>query len=151
MNIVLYEPQIPPNTGNIARLCAALRFPLHLVGKLGFEISDRSLKRAGLDYWEFLTWKCHESLSALIQDVPAARMHFFSKRAGKVYIEARFQPGDYLVFGNETGGLPDWVFRRYPDRFLRIPIFHSGVRSLNLSSSVAVAAYEALRQTGRLV
>lgn len=150
MNIVLIEPQIPPNTGNIARLCAAVQATLHLVGPLGFRLSDRYLKRAGLDYWEYLSLKRHSTLEGFLETVSPERLHFFSKKAPKSYLEAGFKTGDYLVFGSETSGLPGRLSEEYPERFLRIPIFQPDVRSLNLSSSVAIATYEALRQAGRL-
>lgn len=150
MNIVLIEPQIPPNTGNIARLCAAVEATLHLVGPLGFRLSDRYLRRAGLDYWEYLRLKRHSSLDEFLEDIPRDQLHFFSKRARNNYLDASFAPGDYLVFGSETAGLPGRLFEEYPERFLRIPVFHPRVRSLNLSSSVAIATYEALRQVGSL-
>lgn len=147
-NIVLVEPQIPPNTGNVARLCAATEMKLHLVGTLGFEVSDRYLKRAGLDYWEWVDFELHESVEAFFEEIPAERLHFFSKKASQFYCDGEFRPGDYLVFGSETKGLPQWLFDKFPDRFRTIPIFNKNVRSLNLSSAVAVVAYEALRQTG---
>lgn len=150
MNIVLIEPQIPPNTGNIARLCAAVEATLHLVGPLGFRLSDRYLRRAGLDYWEYLRLKRHSSLDEFLEDIPRDQLHFFSKRAHNNYLEASFAADDYLVFGSETAGLPGRLFEEYPERFLRIPVFHPRVRSLNLSSSVAIATYEALRQAGSL-
>ncbi len=150
MRIILVHPQIPPNTGNVARLCAATRIALHLVEPLGFEISDRQLKRAGLDYWQHLKLQLHASLEEALSEIPEERLFFFSKKAAPSYVEAEFGEGSALVFGNETQGLPERLFEKHPDRFWRIPIFHPGVRSLNLSSAVAIAAYEALRQTGRL-
>ena len=150
MRIILVHPQIPPNTGNVARLCAATRIPLHLVEPLGFEISDRRLKRAGLDYWEHLQLHRHASLEEALGEVSEERLFFFSKKAGPSYVEANFGEDCVLVFGNETQGLPGGLVEKHPRRFFRIPILHPGVRSLNLSSAVAIAAYEALRQTGRL-
>ena len=150
MQVVLVEPQIPPNTGNIARLCAATRTPLHLVGSLGFRLTDRHLRRAGLDYWVHVDLHRHVSLQDFLKDLPACRLCFFSKKAKRGYLEAAFREDAYLIFGSETHGLPAWLFQQYPQRFFRIPIFHPGVRSLNLATSVAVALYEALRQTGRL-
>ncbi len=150
MEVALVHPQIPPNTGNVARLCAAVQLPLHLIEPLGFQISDRHLKRAGLDYWKWVEVHRHRSLEGFLQDRPAERLCFFSKKASRSYLEARFDRRDCLVFGNETEGLPSFLHERFPARFFRIPIFHSEVRSLNLSSAVAVAVYEALRQTGTL-
>jgi len=149
-NIVLIEPEIPPNTGNIARLCAATGTHLHLVGKLGFSLDDKHLKRAGLDYWpevKLLRW---ESLAILQQAYPQARYWFTSKKATRSYIEADFKPGDFLVFGKETLGLPEPLLDEQVERSLRIPIFSPAVRSLNLANSAAIILYEALRQTNRL-
>jgi len=150
MQVVLVEPEIPPNTGNVARLCAATQLPLHLVGKLGFEITDRHLKRAGLDYWEWVQIHRHESAKEFFEGIPSDRLFFFSKRAEKTYVNAAFQENDFLVFGSETKGLPQWVFDRYSDQIWRIPIFHPQVRSLNLAGAVSIVVYEALRQIGKL-
>ncbi len=150
MQVVLVEPEIPPNTGNVARLCAATQLPLHLVGELGFQITDRHLKRAGLDYWEWVQIHRHQSVPKFFQGIPADRLFFFSKRAEKTYINAAFREDDFLVFGSETKGLPQWIFERYSDRFWRIPIFHTQVRSLNLAGAVSIVVYEALRQIGKL-
>ncbi len=150
MHVVLVEPEIPPNTGNVARLCAATQLPLHLVGKLGFQITDRHLKRAGLDYWEWVQIQRHESAQEFFEGIPTDRLFFFSKRAEKTYVEAAFQEGDFLVFGSETKGLPQWIFDRYSDHIWRIPIFHPQVRSLNLAGAVSIVVYEALRQMGKL-
>ena len=146
LKIVLVEPQIPPNTGNVARLCAALRLPLFLVGALGFEITDRSLKRAGLDYWPFVDVHLRPDVEAFFASIPVEKMHLFSKRALTPYTSVTYAAGDYLVFGSETKGLPDWLTRRHEDRLRSIPMRTSHVRSLNLSSAVAVATYEAARQ-----
>lgn len=151
MNVVLVEPQIPPNTGNIARLCAATGVPLHLVGSLGFRLTDRYLKRAGLDYWDYVQLERHPSLRKYLAEISSADVFFFSKKGGESYVNADFHGGSSLVFGSETKGLPDWVFEEHEDRIWRIPIFEPRVRSLNLSSSVSIVLYEALRQTGRLV
>ncbi len=147
MEVALVAPQIPPNTGNVARLCAATSVPLHLVEPLGFQITDRNLKRAGLDYWPHVEIHLHRSLEEFLRDRDPARLRFFSKKAERSYLEAKFQPDHCLVFGNETEGLPAWLFEAYPEFFLRIPMIQPKVRSLNLSSAVAVALYEALRQT----
>jgi len=150
MQVVLIEPEIPPNTGNVARLCAATQLPLHLVGKLGFQITDRHLKRAGLDYWEWVQIHRHESVKEFFEKIPANRLFFFSKRAEETYVNAAFREDDFLVFGCETKGLPQWIFERYADRIWRIPIFHPQVRSLNLAGAVSIVVYEALRQIGKL-
>ncbi|HSR70677.1 MAG TPA: tRNA (cytidine(34)-2'-O)-methyltransferase [Acidobacteriota bacterium] len=150
MRIALVHPQIPPNTGNVARLCAATRTPLHLVRPLGFKISDRHLKRAGLDYWEFLDLIVHDDLESFLAAVPETSLAFFSKKAGPSYVRADLSGDVTLVFGSETEGLPRELWDRFGRRFWRIPLLHPGVRSLNLSSAVAAAAYEALRQQKRL-
>ena len=149
-HIVLIEPEIPPNTGNIARLCAATGTTLHLVGKLGFSIDDRQLKRAGLDYWEAVDVRRWEDLTALQAAFPEARYWYTSKKAGKSHIQAGFLPGDFLVFGKETVGLPEELLDANPERAIRIPIFSPKVRSLNLSTAAGIVLYEALRQCGRL-
>jgi tRNA (cytidine/uridine-2'-O-)-methyltransferase len=149
-HIVLVEPEIPPNTGNIARLCGATGSILHLVGKLGFSIDDRQLKRAGLDYWEAIDVRRWDSLDQLRQAFPDGRWWYTSKKAARSHVEAAFQPGDFLVFGKETEGLPETLLAAHPDRCLRIPIFSPIVRSLNLSTAAGIVLYEALRQTGRL-
>lgn len=148
-NIVLIEPEIPPNTGNIARLCAATGTVLHLVGKLGFSIDDRQLKRAGLDYWPAVTLHQWPDLEALCAAHPAARCWYTSKKAAKTHLQADFRPGDFLVFGKETLGLPDELLAADPGHCLRIPIFSPAVRSLNLSTAAGIVLYEALRQCGR--
>lgn len=148
LGIVLVEPQIPPNTGNVARLCAALSLPLYLVGPLGFEISDRQLKRAGLDYWPLVDVRIRPEVEEFFEPIPADRLHLFSKRAGTLYTDVRYRRGDYLVFGSETSGLPDRLKARFALRLRAIPMRTAGVRSLNLSSAVAVATYEAARQIG---
>ncbi len=149
-HIVLIEPEIPPNTGNIARLCGATDSVLHLVGKLGFSLDDRYLKRAGLDYWEVIDVRRWPSLEALLEANPGARCWYTSKKASRSHVQADFQPGDFLVFGKETAGLPESLLNAHSERTLRIPIFNDRVRSLNLSTAAGIVLYEALRQTGRL-
>jgi tRNA (cytidine/uridine-2'-O-)-methyltransferase len=148
-HIVLIEPEIPPNTGNIARLCAATGTHLHLVGKLGFSIDDRQLKRAGLDYWPHVQLHLWPDLEQLQQSYPDARLVLSSKRARQSHAEFHFQPGDFLLFGKETVGLPEELLSRYPESSIRIPI-RDTVRSLNLSTAAGIILYEALRQTGQL-
>lgn len=145
LNIVLYQPQIPPNTGNIARLCVATGCTLHLIKPLGFTLDDSTLKRAGLDYWPHLTWHCHESWQDFLQAHPQARLHFFSKKASRVYSHLTYQKQDYLVFGSETKGLPDHIHKQYASDLATIPMW-GPTRSLNLATSVGIVAYEALRQ-----
>ena len=149
-HIVLIEPEIPPNTGNIARLCGATGTTLHLVGKLGFSIDDKHLKRAGLDYWEAVDVRQWDSLDELQQTFPGGRFWYTSKKAQKTHVEANYLPGDFLVFGKETLGLPDELLEENPEWAIRIPIKSPAVRSLNLSTAAGIVLYEALRQTGQL-
>ncbi len=146
----LLEPEIPPNPGNIARLCAATGTRLHLVGKLGFSIDDRQLKRAGLDYWDAVDLHRWDSLADLQTAYPAGRYWYTSKKARRTHVEVAFQPGDFLVFGKETEGLPEALLAEHPECSIRIPIFSPRVRSLNLSTAAGIVLYEALRQVGRL-
>ncbi|NCO52235.1 MAG: tRNA (cytidine(34)-2'-O)-methyltransferase [Deltaproteobacteria bacterium] len=149
-HIVLIEPEIPPNTGNIGRLCAATGTPLHLVGKLGFSLDDKQMKRAGLDYWPEVKLHRWDSFDALKGQYPAGRFWYMSKKATRGYTQVAFSEGDFLVFGKETLGLPEDLLEQARDRALRIPIFSPAVRSLNLANSAAIILYEALRQTGQL-
>jgi len=139
------EPEIPPNTGSIARTCAATQTPLHLVEPLGFRIDDRSLKRAGIDYWHLVQVAVHASFEAFTQAQPDARIHVFTGHASRSYLEADLEPGDALVFGKESVGLPAELVQAYPTRTWGIPM-SGGVRSLNLSNAVAVVLFEALRR-----
>lgn len=145
-NVVLVEPEIPQNTGNISRTCAATHTVLHLVKPLGFEISDRTLKRAGLDYWQYLDVRYYDSFEELYAKYSAnANFYFFSTKGVKRYSDVKFKDGDFLVFGKETHGLPEPLLERHYDNTLRIPMWEN-LRSLNLSNSVALTLYEALRQ-----
>ncbi len=146
-HIVLVEPEIPQNTGNISRTCAATGAKLHLVRPLGFEITDKHLKRAGLDYWQFLDLEYHDSFAALEAEYPGAEFFFASTKAAKAYTEVRYPEECFLVFGKETAGLPESLLAERYDRTVRIPMLPR-IRSLNLSNSVAVVLYEALRQRG---
>jgi tRNA (cytidine/uridine-2'-O-)-methyltransferase len=147
-DVVLYRPEIPPNTGNIIRLCANAGARLHLIEPLGFSIDDRQLRRAGLDYHEFTTMRVHATWDACMAELGTARRFAFTRRASRRYDEVAYAPGDVLVFGAETSGLPDEVLAKFaPDMQLRLPM-RPGNRSLNLSNAVAVAAYEAWRQSG---
>jgi tRNA (cytidine/uridine-2'-O-)-methyltransferase len=148
-HIVLIEPEIPPNTGNIARLCGATCTVLHLVGKLGFSTDDRMLKRAGLDYWSEVEIHYWQDFEQLRGKYPTGRFFFTSKKAEKSYLDAEFSEGDFIVFGKETKGLPDELIENNRERAIRIPIFGK-VRSLNLSTSAGIVLYEALRQSGVL-
>lgn len=145
INIVLVEPEIPPNTGNVVRSCAATGARLHLVGKLGFEISDKHLKRAGLDYWHLLDIERHTTLEELWAKAPLARFFYLSTKGKQSYTNIEFADGDYIVFGKETKGLPAELIAEKIDWTFRIPM-RAGARSLNLSNSVALVLYEALRQ-----
>lgn len=149
MHVVLFEPQIPPNTGNVARTCGATGTALHLVRPLGFQIDDAALRRAGLDYWHLVDIRLHDSLQevfALAQDARQP-VHLLTKFGRRQYSDVSFGPDDWLIFGKETTGLPDWVHEQYGDRGLRLPM-KEGMRSLNLSNTVAIVIYEALRQQG---
>ncbi len=145
LNIVLFEPEIHYNAGNVGRTCVALEAKLWLVRPLGFRLDDRHLHRAGLDYWEHLKWEVIDDWAALVRQFHEFRPWFYTKKAGKLYTEAQYRTGDVLVFGSETRGLPPAILADYADRCLRIPI-HRHVRSLNLAVSVGIAAYEAVRQ-----
>lgn len=146
-NIVLVEPEIPQNTGNIARTCAATGCRLHLVRPLGFEVSDRYLKRAGLDYWQFVDVKYWDSFDELQKFYPQGRFYYFTTKARTCYADVSYADGDFLVFGKETKGLPEKLLKAHPESCVRIPMMGE-LRSLNLSNSVAIAVYEGLRQSG---
>jgi tRNA (cytidine/uridine-2'-O-)-methyltransferase len=149
-NIVLIEPEIPPNTGNIARLCAATGSNLHLVGKLGFSTDDRYLKRAGLDYWEHVTIHYWQDLDELKRAFPDGRYFYLSTKVARNYLQVQFQPGDYIVFGKETKGLSADLLAANPETSITIPMPADKVRSLNLSTSAGIVLYEAMRQVGAL-
>lgn len=148
LHIVLVQPLIPPNTGNVARLCAATGCALHLVEPLGFSIDDRELKRAGLDYWEHVRVVVHPSLEAYLQSTSETRRWFVETHGASRYDAAPYAFGDSLVFGTETTGLPGALLERYPDRIVGIPMRHGTVRSLNLSTTVGIVAYAALARLG---
>lgn len=147
-NIVLVEPEIPQNTGNISRTCAATNSSLYLVRPLGFEITDKHLKRAGLDYWQYLDLHYVDSLQELMDKYfTGDNFHFMSTKGNKIYSDATFKDGDFLVFGKESHGLPEPLLKKHYENTLRIPMW-GDLRSLNLSNSVAITLYEALRQNG---
>ena len=149
MHIVLVEPEIPPNTGNVARLCAATGTRLHLIEPFGFKLDDKQLKRAGMDYWRQVTWHRWKNWTAFAEKVPAdAQLWFIESGGGKNYAEVKFAANDYLVFGRETAGLPKQLLEQYRENWLRIPMFNAESRSLNLSNCVALVLFEALRQQG---
>jgi len=147
LNIVLVEPEIPPNTGNVARLCAVTGCSLHLVKPLGFEINDKQLKRAGLDYWHLLDIRYHESWFDFLKDNPGAEIFLATTKGGKLYHTVNYPPGSFLVFGKETKGLAPEILAAFPERCIRLPM-REETRSLNVSNAVAVMVYEALRQQG---
>jgi tRNA (cytidine/uridine-2'-O-)-methyltransferase len=148
MHVALLEPEIPPNTGNIARLCAATFTELHIVGVTGFRMDDRTLKRAGLDYWEAVKLNRHIDLDGLYDSLPDSRFLYFSTKVKRLYSEWQFQPDDCLIFGRETRGLPENLLEANAERCLTIPMPNPDVRSLNLATSVGIVLYEALRQLG---
>jgi tRNA (cytidine/uridine-2'-O-)-methyltransferase len=148
LHIVLVEPEIPPNTGNIARLCAATGCALHLIEPLGFSIDDRALKRAGLDYWSAVRVVVHASLDAFLASFPAERCWWIETTGAIPYASAAFARGDALVFGKETGSLPQAVLDAYKTRTLRIPMRGTAVRSINLSTSAGIVTYAALAAIG---
>lgn len=153
LHVVLVEPEIPPNTGNIARLCAATASPLHLVGTLGFRIDEHSVRRAGVDYWHLVDVRRHLDFAHFVHafetESPSGKLHLFSALAEKSYLQAGYAPGDALVFGRESVGLPEELIARYPDRAVGIPTL-GAVRSLNLANAAGIALFEALRATSAL-
>ena len=146
IRVTLVEPEIPPNTGNIARLCAANRIPLHIVGATGFRLDDRAVRRAGLDYWPEVELHRHASLESLYQSLPDARFLYLTTKATRPYFDWSFENNDCLVFGRETRGLPEALLEQNSDRCLTIPMLNANIRSLNLANSVGIVVYEALRQ-----
>jgi len=144
-NVVLVEPEIPPNTGNVGRLCVATKSTLHLVKPLGFSLDDRQLKRAGLDYWDDVDLKVWDSLGALIKSKRAeARWYFVTTKTTRAYWDVKFQPGDFLIFGRETKGLPEKLLNARASDCITIPMH--GTRSLNLATAVGIVLFEAIRQ-----
>lgn len=149
MNVVLVEPEIPPNTGNVARLCAATKSILHLIEPFGFKLDDSQLKRAGMDYWQHVEWHRWANWKAFEEKIPAGAQLWFIESGGqKVYSDVKFSANDYLVFGRETAGLPKAFLEKNREQWLRIPMFNAQSRSLNLSNCVALVLFEALRQQG---
>ncbi|MGB3211967.1 MAG: tRNA (cytidine(34)-2'-O)-methyltransferase [Desulforhopalus sp.] len=145
-NIVLVEPEIPPNTGSIARLCGATNTVLHLVHPLGFSTDDKHLKRAGLDYWKHVDIKYWESFDSFLQAQNELELFFFTTKVTKVYTEARYKPGCFLIFGKETKGLPKDILQLYQDRCYTLPMRNPHIRSLNLAMTAGIVLYEAVRQ-----
>ncbi len=145
-NIVLVEPEIPPNTGSIARLCGATNTVLHLIHPLGFSTDDKHLKRAGLDYWQHVSIQHWSDLETFLQSTDELDLYFFTTKVDKGYTEAQFKPGDYLIFGKETKGLPQNILQLYQDRCYTLPMPNPAIRSLNLAMTAGIVLYEALRQ-----
>jgi tRNA (cytidine/uridine-2'-O-)-methyltransferase len=149
VHIVLIEPEIPPNTGNIARLCAATGSALDLIDPLGFELADKQLKRAGMDYWQHVQWRRWPDWPSFQQSVPlGGRLWFVESHGPKLYTQIAFRMEDYLVFGRETAGLPKSLLEQNREQWVRIPMSHPECRSLNLANCVAIVLFEALRQQG---
>lgn len=151
VSVALVEPEIPPNTGNIARLCAATNVPLHIVGVTGFRMDDRALKRAGLDYWPEVKLTRHRDLNALYESLPQARFVYLTTKAEQVYTDWKFHPDDCLVFGCETRGLSEDLLRANWNNCLKIPMPNPRIRSLNLATAVGIVLFEALRQLSKSV
>lgn len=150
LNVVLVHPEIPPNTGNIGRLCCAVGARLHLVKPLGFELDDKYLKRAGLDYWKYVDLVVWDDLELYLKSVEPERLVLTSSKRGRLYFKIAYQKGDHILFGRETAGLPAELFSRFPKRVASIPVDLGKVRSLNLATSAGIVVYEALRQLGTL-
>lgn len=147
INIVLFEPEIPPNTGNIARTCALTGCKLHLIEPLGFSIDNKHLKRAGLDYWHLLEVEVHKNINEFFNKYPDGEYFFSTTKTEQLYTDVTYKEDCFIIFGKETAGLPDEIHEHYPERRIKIPMLdHEDVRSLNLSNAVAIVAYEALRQ-----
>ncbi len=148
LNIVLYHPEIPQNTGNIGRTCVLTGSRLHLIKPLGFEISDKQIRRTGLDYWKDVDLTIHEDFEAFLASCPGARIHAITTRGDRYYHEVSYRDGDYLLFGQESSGLPDAVREALTGHLLRVPMRKGTTRSLNLSNTAALVVYEALRTLG---
>lgn len=146
LNIVLFQPEIPQNTGNIARTCVLTNSKLHLIKPLGFDLSEKQVRRAGLDYWPYLQLEIHESYEALREKYPEGTFYFSTTKGNKYYNEVNFKEGDFIVFGRESSGLPDYIREDNKEKLIRLPMLETSTRSLNLSNTVAIVAYEALRQ-----
>ena len=148
IRVALVEPEIPPNTGNIARLCAATRVPLHIIGATGFRLDDRAVRRAGLDYWPEVILQRHDDLDALYSFLADARFIYLTTKSKKSYTDWEYKRDDCLIFGRETRGLPEDILAANWDRCVTVPILNPNVRSLNLATCVGIVLYEALKQTG---
>ena len=145
-NIVLVEPEIPPNTGSIARLCGATDSCLHLIHPLGFSTDDRYLKRAGLDYWNYVSIRHWDSFDQFLEANDEEHLYFYTTKVQRIYTEAHYKPGDYFIFGKETKGLPSDILQLYSDRCYTLPMVNRNIRSLNLAMTAGIVLYEAIRQ-----
>lgn len=146
LNIVLFQPEIPQNTGNIARTCVLTDCRLHLIKPLGFELDEKHLRRAGLDYWPYLDLNIYESFEELREKYKESTFYFSTTHGNKYHTDVKFKENDFIVFGRESCGLPDYIRESDPERCIRVPMIKTSTRSLNLSNSVAIVVYEALRQ-----
>lgn len=148
ITVVLFEPQIPPNTGSTGRLCGATNTRLHVVGKLGFELSDKTLKRAGLDYWDFINWQYFPDVNDYIENLVEKNnnFHLLTTKSDKIYTKVKYDKNDYIVFGSETSGIDEKILKAHWKRTCTIPMKNQNIRSLNLATSVGIVLYEALRQ-----
>lgn len=146
LNIVLFEPEIPQNTGNIARTCVLTNSKLHLIKPLGFSLDEKHLKRAGLDYWQYLDMEIYESYEELREKYKDSTFYFSTTKGSKIYTDVQYKTGDFVVFGRESAGLPDRIRNSNTENLIRVPMLETSTRSLNLSNTVAILAYEALRQ-----
>jgi tRNA (cytidine/uridine-2'-O-)-methyltransferase len=146
LNIVLFQPEIPQNTGNIARTCVLTNSKLHLIKPLGFSLEEKHLKRAGLDYWQYLDMEIHESYEEFREKYKEGNFYFSTTKASKIYTEVQYSEGDFIIFGKESAGLPDYIRDSNIDGLIRVPMLQTSTRSLNLSNTVAIVAYEVMRQ-----
>jgi tRNA (cytidine/uridine-2'-O-)-methyltransferase len=146
LNIVLFQPEIPQNTGNIARTCVLTNSKLHLIKPLGFSLEEKHLKRAGLDYWQYLDMEIHESYEEFREKYKEGNFYFSTTKANKIYTEVQYSEGDFIIFGKESAGLPDYIRDSNIDGLIRVPMLQTSTRSLNLSNTVAIVAYEVMRQ-----
>jgi tRNA (cytidine/uridine-2'-O-)-methyltransferase len=146
LNIVLFQPEIPQNTGNIARTCVLTNSKLHLIKPLGFSLEEKHLKRAGLDYWQYLDMEIHESYEEFREKYKEGNFYFSTTKANKIYTEVQYSEGDFIIFGKESAGLPDYIRDSNIDSLIRVPMLQTSTRSLNLSNTVAIVAYEVMRQ-----
>ena len=147
MNIVLFEPEIPANTGNIGRTCVATGTKLHLIKPLGFSIDEKAVRRAGLDYWQYLDLEVYENYEDFCTKNPDAKVYYATTKGKNVYTDVKYEPDCFLMFGKESAGIPEEILVKHPDEAVRIPMI-GDIRSLNLGNSVAIVLYEALRQNG---